>query len=199
MSTFTDKRELDRAQNVLKFYRHKETPIRFSQLINQPVDVRNRLLSHLYMSERLVDVLSYCLMPNHFHLLLKQNIDYGISIFVSNFTNAYTKYFNSKNQRNGPLFQGTFKAVLVETDEQLLHLSRYIHINPVISSIIDEDKLDNYFYSSYPEYISLSDNEITQKDIILNGFKSSKQYENFVRNQIDYAKKLDLVKHLILE
>ncbi|MBI2595464.1 transposase [Candidatus Daviesbacteria bacterium] len=197
--TFTNKWEFDRAKKLVKFYRHKDIPIRFSKLIQQPEDIRNKILEDLYKSDRLVDILSFCLMPNHFHFLLKQNVDKGIATFVANFTNAYTKYFNTRNTRIGPLFQGIFKAVLVENDEQLVHVSRYIHLNPVVSSIIETDELKNYPWSSYPEYLSQSDDEIAGKALVLNMFKSPKEYQKFVLDQIDYGKKLEAIKHLIME
>jgi len=149
---FTNKRNYERARDLIRFYKHK-TRQRYSQVIRLTEDIRNKILDEVYKSEKLIDILAYCLMPNHFHFLLKQNSEKGISTFVSNFTNAYTKYFNTKNQRLSPLFQGTFKAVLVESEEQLVHLSRYIHLNPVVSSVIRESDLDSYPWSSYPEYI----------------------------------------------
>lgn len=196
---FTDKTEFERAKNLIKFYKHKDIPIRFSQVLQQPIDIREKMLNDLYKSARAVDILSYCLMPNHFHFLLKQNSDKGISNFLANFSNAYTRYFNTKHQRIGPLLEGIFKGVYIENEEQLLHVSRYIHINPVVSSIIADDQLENYPWSSYPEFLSRSRDEITQKDFILNIFRSSKQYQEFVANQIDYGKKLEVIKHLILE
>ena len=83
--------------------------------------------------KKIVDIVCYCLMPNHFHFLLKQLRDGGITEFVSKITNSYTKYFNTKDKRIGPLFQGEFKSVLVESDEHLMHISRYIHLNPLVS------------------------------------------------------------------
>ncbi len=138
-------------------------------------------------------------MPNHFHFLLKQKLDKGVATFISNITNAYTKYFNTRNNRVGPLLQGTFKAVLVETDEQLIHLSRYIHLNPVVSSVITEKELDYYPWSSYPEYLGLSDNNISDKDFILKMFRSIRHFKEFVTSQIDYGKKLERIKHLTME
>lgn len=196
---FTDKKEFERARNLIKFYKHKDIPIRFSQVIQQPKDIREKMLSDLYKSGRAVDILSYCLMPNHFHFLLKQNSDKGVSNFLANFSNAYTRYFNTKYQRIGPLFEGIFKGVHIENEEQLLHVSRYIHINPVVSSIIADNQLENYPWSSYREFLSLSKDGITQRDFILNMFRSDKRYQEFVENQIDYGKKLEAIKHLILE
>lgn len=196
---FTSKRDFDRAQKLIKFYRHKEIPIRYSKVMQQPEEMRQTILDNLHKSETLVDILAYCLMPNHFHFLLKQNSDKGIGIFVSNFTNAFTKYFNTKNQRTGPLLEGVFKAVLIESEEQLVHVSRYIHLNPVASSIIKADQLNDYQWSSYPEYINSTKDAISEKSLVLEMFKSSQDYQQFVLDQIDYAKQLDVIKHLTLE
>lgn len=93
-------------------------------------------------------------MPNHFHLLLKQTKENGISKLVANFQNSYTRYFNLKNERVGPLFQGVFKALRVKTDEQLIHVSRYIHLNPYSSSVIKSfEELKRYPWSSVEEYL----------------------------------------------
>lgn len=198
-STFTDKKEFERIQKLVKFYRHKDTPIRFSQVNQQPRETRERILNDLYKKDRIIDILSYCIMPNHFHFLLQQTVEKGISTFISNITNAYTKYFNTKNKRTGPLFEGIFKAVHIESEEQLVHVSRYIHLNPVASGIIPDEEFEDYKWSSYPEYLSISSKEITQKELILNMFKSVSAYREFVNNQKDYAKQLDAIKHLVLE
>lgn len=197
-SVFTNKRDFDRATNLIKFYKHKDIPIRFSQLLLQPQELRNEILKNLYASEKIVEILCYCLMPNHFHFMLKQITRGGIARFISNITNAYTKYFNTKYQRVGPLFQGTFKAVLVESDEQLIHLSRYIHLNPVSSSLIESEKLKDYTYSSYFDYIS-SSGDIVNREPVLSMFKNVKEYEQFVLNQADYARKLEKIKHLAFD
>lgn len=198
-SIFTGKMGFERARQLIKFYRHKEIPIRYSQILLQPEELRNKILEGVFKSDRLVDILSYCLMPNHFHFLVKQLEANGVSKFISNFTNSYTKYFNTKSKRNGPIFEGVFKAVHVETDAQLIHLTRYIHLNPVASSIIPDNMLNKYSWSSYPEYLSLSSDEIAEKRMVLDLFKSTASYKEFVENQIDYAKELDSIKHLAIE
>lgn len=198
-SIFTGKREFERAKQLIKFYRHKEIPIRYSQILLQPEELRSKILEGVFKSDRLIDILSYCLMPNHFHLLVKQLEDNGVSRFVSNFTNSYTKYFNTKSKRTGPIFEGVFKAVHVETDEQLINLTRYIHLNPVASSIISENRLNNYLWSSYPEHLLPSNDGIAEKRMVLDLFKSAASYREFVENQIDYAKELDSIKHLVME
>ena len=131
----------------------------------------------------------------------RQNIDNGISTFISNFTNSYAKYFNTKYQRVGPLLEGVFKAVYVENDDQLIHLSRYIHLNPVVSSIVNETEILNYKWSSYPAYLSLNEKNKIVLDIntILSYFKSPKKYQEFVMDQVDYGKELEKIKHLTLD
>lgn len=197
--TFIKKREVGRALLTLKYYRFANLPLKLSKFLILSEAERNKLQSQISESRKLVEIIAYCLMPNHFHFLLKQLQDNGISRFISDFTNSYTKYFNTKNDRVGPLFQGTFKAVIVETDEQLLHLSRYIHLNPVVSAIIKDEEFEEYQASSYPEYLNNSLESICKKEEILNFFSSMEEYQKFVRDQIGYAKELEKIKHLTLE
>ena len=103
-------------------------------------------------------LVAYCLMPNHFHLLLKQTEDTTIDRFMNSICTRFTMYFNRKYKRVGTLFEGVYKAVLVETDEQLLYLSKYIHRNP-LDLILQGEALQNmqnlrdYKYSSYRVYL----------------------------------------------
>lgn len=143
-----------------------------------------------------IELFAYCLMPNHFHLLIKQKSFDGVSRLLKQLTNAYAKYFNDKYNRVGGLFQGRFKAVNIETNEQLLHTSRYIHLNPLASGLTKD--LKTYQWSSYLEYINKKDDLICSKETILFFFPTSK-YEDFVMDQADYAKELENIKHLTLD
>lgn len=144
-----------------------------------------------------LSLVSYCLMPNHFHLLLKQESKDAVSRFMKQVTNAYTRYFNHKYKRVGGLVQGRFKAVLIVKDELLLHISRYIHLNPVISNLIKD--LEDYRWSSYLDYISKSSKSFISKDLILGSFPFPQEYKKFVLDQVSYAKELDKIKDLLLE
>lgn len=148
-------------------------------------------------TDKIVDILSYCLMPNHFHLLIRQVKNNGISEFLSKVINSYTKYFNTKYNRVGHLFQGAFKAVLVESEEQLIHLSRYIHLNPYVSGLTENPV--NYRWSSYQEFLGLKNENLTVKNEILGLFPSSMEYEKFITDHQNYAKSLELIKHQLLE
>ena len=148
----------------------------------------------------LVEIIAYCLMPNHLHLLLKQLEENGISIFMSNLTNSYTRFFNTKQKRKGPLFQGKFKGVRIETDEQLFHVSRYIHLNPYSSFVLKSlEELESYPYSSLPEYLGLKKEIHCKTEIILNNFKNIQSYEDFVFDRAGYQRELEKIKHLAIE
>ena len=97
------------------------------------------------------------------------------------------------------MFQGRFKAVHIQDDEQLLHVSRYIHLNPAVSSLVKIEELENYLWSSYPEYLGLVSTHIVDKSLILSFFKSVNGYKKFVMDQFEYGKKLEQIKHLTLD
>lgn len=85
-------------------------------------------------------------MPNHFHFLLQQLVEGGVSEFIRRIADSYTRYFNVKHNRIGPLFQGKFKAKLVDKDEYLLQLSKYIHRNPVTLPMCNSKRLNEYTF-----------------------------------------------------
>ncbi len=139
-------------------------------------------------------------MPNHFHLLIKQIKDNGILNSLSAFSNSYSKYFNLKHEQEGPVFQGRFQAVRIITNEQFLHVNRYIHLNPYTSSLIKSTKeLLNYPYSSLKEYLNPNQKNICETATILDEFKSSLNYQNFILDNADYQKQLHQIKSLLLE
>ena len=144
-----------------------------------------------------VQVLAYCLMPNHFHFLVKQIADNGITDYFRHLLNAYSHYINVKYKRVGPLFQGPFKSILVASDEQLLHLSRYIHLNPLVSGLVSD--LEKYPLSSYLSYLGHKEDLLNDSSFIRNRFKSGDEYARFVLDQADYARELDRVKHLLAD
>lgn len=144
-----------------------------------------------------INIISYCLMPNHFHLLLQQLTVDGVSKLLKQLTNAYTFYFNQKYQRVGGLVQGSFKAALIETDDILLHISRYIHLNPLMAEIVDN--LNTYEWSSYREFIYPNNGGMCLIEPILSNFSTENSYEKFVLDQVEYARSLEASKHLLLD
>ncbi len=135
-------------------------------------------------------ILSYCLMPNHFHILIKQTSVVQVGKLIKNISNSYVKYFNRKYERVGNLFQDTFKAKLVDSDSYLMYLSAYIHNNPPRPLL--------YPYSSFKDYVGGEKNQITQTKFIMCYFKNEpKKYKKFV---LGYNKKhSDIIKEFLFE
>lgn len=132
----------------------------------------------------LVEILIFTLMPNHIHLLLRQKRKNGIVKFMQKLGTGYTMYFNKKYERVGSLFQGRFKAALVQTQAHFLHLPFYIHANPIFkkyggSTSIDKKMnfLENYRWSSFPDYIGKKNfPSVTSRKFLLDFFGGEKSY-----------------------
>ncbi|MDO8639062.1 MAG: transposase [Candidatus Daviesbacteria bacterium] len=187
---FLDERDYQRFLQTLYYYQFMGPKPAFSARDKfQVKDFSN--------NPKIIEIISYCLMPNHFHLLIKQLNNNGISEFIGKVTNSYTKYFNTKHKRVGPLLQGVFKTVLVENDFQFLHLSRYIHLNPYVDKLVED--LESYKYSSYPQFIGLTLNRLSVPELILNQFNDGDDYKEFVVGHADYARELAHIKHLLIE
>ena len=159
----------------------------------------------------LVEILSFCLMPNHFHLLIKQKVDGGVIQFMQKLGTGYTNYFNKKYKRVGSLFQGRFKAVLVEEEAHFIHLPYYIHLNPLdlkfpewrnkeIRNYKEVMKfLENYRWSSFLDYLGKKNfPSVTQREFLNEFFGGLKQYKKDITK---WLKEIDLeeIKEIILE
>ncbi len=133
------------------------------------------------IKDRYVELVSFCLMQNHFHLILKEEKEGGISFYMQRVLNGYTKYYNTKYQKSGHLFQGPYKAVHIQNNTQLLHVSAYIHRNPRELSVWF-NKEDKYTYSSYQDFINENRwGKLLVLDVILEQFNDKKEYHDFVK------------------
>ena len=154
-----------------------------------------------------IELLAYCLMGNHFHLLVKQNSKTALTTFMRCLSNSYTKYFNQKYDRVGPLLQGKFKAILVDKDNYLLHLTRYIHLNPVShkDQITSSDlaRLEQYNYSSYADYIGKLKTKWVKPEFALGYFKESSKsgisYKDFVEDFVNASSSTDLLENYAID
>lgn len=197
--TFENIWEYKRALSLLEYYQYSEIPLKYSKYINLERERRDAYLERLRAGRKKIAVYANCLMPNHFHLLLQQLEDNGIASFISDFVNAYTRYYNTKHERTGALFQGTFKAVSIENDEQLIHVHRYITINAPVASIIEPSDLSLYPWCSYNAFRKRQPNALIDQSSIDIIRSLIPDYEAFIMDQIDYAKTLSGIKHLLLE
>jgi len=129
----------------------------------------------------LVDIIAYCLMPNHFHLLLRQHTEGGISKFMQKMSTGYTMYFNIKNERSGALFQGRYKSVHAGDDRYLKYLFSYIHLNP--------EQPRTYTYSSYSFFTGKEStwNRILNTESAPLYFESPEEFEEEMTEWLGYA------------
>ena len=197
---FNNKKDFERMQQLMKYYQ-VENELRLSDFIELKI-VRREGFNNAFNlisknKEKSVQIIAFCLMPTHIHLVIKQLIDDGITIFIKDILNSYTRYFNIKYQRKGPLWETRFKSVLVNSNEQLLHLTRYIHLNPVTAQLIDHP--EDWDFSSYKEYIG----EISESSAICR-FKDLMEiqpllYSKFVEDHISYQRELAKIKNLLID
>lgn len=172
---FLDRRNYLRFLETLDFYRKTPLPMKLSDFRRGAIQWKK-----IETQTEIVRIFCYCLMPNHFHLLIQQLEDKGVTEFLRKLTDSYTRYFNTKHKRVGPLFQGSFKAKLVENDEYLLQLSKYIHRN---SFPLTKWEYEVYPYSSYKYYLSGEAHPFCDTNFISGFFSKSNprlNYQSFV-------------------
>lgn len=147
-----------------------------------------------------IELIAYSLMPNHFHLLIKQNEKKSIEKFMRSLATRYSMYFNKKYNRVGKLFQGRYKACLITQDSYLLHLTRYIHLNPSeFTSNLEEA------FSSYADYLGIRKTKLVKPEFVLKFFEQAKKdlfrgtntYKAFVEGNPDNSRVI--LENLILE
>ena len=151
-----------------------------------------RLRDHLAVE--VCDIIAYCLMPNHYHLLVRLNSD-GLSNALKTFGISYTKAINKRYGRIGPLYQGPFRAVHADRDEYLLHLSRYIHLNPVSAGLVV--CADEWEFSSYREYLGLRNGSLPKPALIVSQFPSPHGYRQFVDGGV--GRDDPFIAHLVID
>ena len=189
---FRDHNDYRRMEITLFYYVYSRPSLRLSEYLKRlKSESQNQFFPQ--SGEKLVKVICYCLMPNHIHLVLQQVEEKGISIYTGKVLNSYARYFNEKYKRKGPLWESRFKNVKVESNEQLLHLTRYIHLNPVTAFIVD--KPEEWKFSSYKEYLGEKGNCEFEEFIE----SSPEEYRKFVHDRISYQRELNKIKTLIME
>ena len=209
---FNDTKPSSNINYFLKKDKESAGNISSGSLTRQYIDVGRRYIGTKHKKrDMLVDVLAFCLMPNHYHLLLSPRVEHGVSLFMKKLNGGYAKYFNEKYKRSGALFQGKFKSVQVTDETHFIHLPYYIHLNPLdlispewrereIKNIKKTmDFLDKYRWSSHLDYCGQKNfPSVTQRGFLLGFFEGEKKYKDAIK---DWLKNLDLSdgKSLFLE
>lgn len=176
-------------------------PVRIDNVQKQQGSTLLELLPEIDREETLIDISAYCLMPNHFHLLVREKEEQGISRFMQKLTTGYTMYFNKRYERSGALFQGRYKATHADEDRYLKYLVSYIHLNPV--KLVDprwkengirdrkhaEKYLHAYRYSSYLDYLGTSRTEsmILNKDVLPDYFSEPRDFQTEIADWLTYG------------
>ncbi len=192
---FNSENDFLRMIETMQFYSIDNPPCRFSWYAEK--GDKAAIPDLLQDGNKLIDIAAYCLMPTHVHLVLVPLKENGVSKFMNVVLKSYSKYFNVKHRRKGPLWEGRFKNVLVESDEQLLHLTRYVHLNPVSACIVDNPM--DWRFSSYREYVG-SYEESKRLCRYRNYLEFEEAvYRKFVEEYIEEQRLLEKIKHIILE
>lgn len=191
---FVNDSDYQRVLLAIKNYQIKDPKTKTADLVKLKHKAKTKKLE-ICNSSKIVDIVAYCIMPTHMHLILKQNVDGGIENFMKQISHSYAKYFNLKYNRKGPLWEGRYKNILIGRDEYLIHLTRYLHLNPASAFLVS--KPEEWKYSSYNEYLG------NQRDNICNFQKLMNigvvEYKKFVQDNISYQRELSKIKQLIYE
>jgi putative transposase len=193
---FNDDREYERFMLTTRFYQFKDHPGSLSVFLRESTDLTTDLPTYLAKrQEKLVKIIAYCLMPTHIHFVLESLRDNGIAEYMRLVCNSYSRFFNEKHGRRGPLWQGKYKKKEVLSDEQYLYLTRYVHRNPVKALIVE--KPEAWKYSSFKEFIGTADTPICEYNEFLD-IKSA-EYMAFVHS--DEAEREDetILTDLVLD
>ena len=191
---FMEGNDYVRFQKML-YVANSTKPVVYKTIQGVPLDKIER-------DEQIVAIGAYCLMPNHFHILVKEISEGGITRFMEKLGTGYSMYFNKKYNRTGFLFQGNFKAEHVDSDEYLKYLYSYIHLNPV--KLIDPTwkevgirdaettrvYLENYHSSSYPDYLGVDREEklILSKNEFPEYFDKPKDFKEYINDWLEFVK-----------
>ena len=150
-----------------------------------------------YYQKHCATVIAYCLMPNHYHFLLRQETDELLSKFVGVLFNAYAQALNTQQERTGTLFEGRFKYKCVDKWEYLVSLCRYIHRNPVKARLVS--KPEDWLYSNYREWIGLRSGELKDETFIQDHFPNPEEYISFVNDVEDEKKSYEKISKYLFD
>ena len=194
---FNSDEDYERMISAIGFYMTTDPPCKLSTFLRIKQKMQVNKPSVEDTSHKLIKLIAFCIMPTHVHFILEELHNGGISAFENLISHSYALYFNLKYKRKGPLWEGRFKNILVKNDAQFLHLTRYIHLNPVTANLVDRP--EDWKYSSYREYVGMV--EESKKLCTFSNYRGMAvdEYVEFVNDQIGYQRDLATIKHLTAE
>lgn len=198
---FNDQERVDNSSYLFRKFRN-----------NKSIDIASRYIrKERRPRKKLVDIHVFCIMRNHYHLLLSPRVDRGVSKFMKKLNMGYSKYFNEKYERQGTLFEGRYKSVAVKSEAHFIHLPYYIHLNPLDQKfpqwrrreLRDYRKamkfLESYRWSSHLDYLGKENfPSVTKREFLMDFFGGAKGYKSSIRK---WLKDIDLeeIKNIALE
>lgn len=198
---FQTEKDFLHMRNLIRYYTYAGVRQKYSQFVRDvnihKEDIEEEIDKFLSQKDKTVQIICYCLMPTHFHLVIKQLQDHGIEKFMSDVSNAYARHVNTKIERKGPLWVGRFQSVHVENDNYFTHLTRYVHLNPVTAGLVKN--ASDWKWSSFLEYINQANEKYPFCDYSGLIPFTGEQYKKFTDDQAGYQKELAQIKALCLE
>lgn len=188
---FRSEKLLSKFFTTLNYYNNDQLKISLSRALRTELNLSNILLQR---EENIVHIIAYCIMPDHYHLLVMINKSEFFSKYINNVESSYTRYYNKLYNRKGPLWQSRFRAVHISDNSTLLHVHRYIHLNPTTAILVQ--KPEDWKWSSYSSYINDKFVLVINKEISIH---STENYRKFVENQIDYQKTIKSIRRALID
>jgi len=188
---FRSEKLLNRFFLTINYYNNAQLKISLSRALRTELILDNIFLRK---QESIIHIIAYCIMPDHYHLLAIIHNGELFSKYINNIESSYTRYYNKLCKRKGPLWQSRFRATRITDNATLLHVHRYIHLNPTTAGIVQ--KPEDYTWSSYNSYIKDEKTLKINKEISIH---SIRRYQKFVEDQIDYQKTIKGIARAILE
>ena len=150
-----------------------------------------------YVAEFGLSVIAYCLMPNHYHFLVRQDGESRAGLLPQRVFNSYSKAYNKRYEHSGTLFQGPYQAIHVDNQNYLLHLCRYIHANPVKDGLVADPA--DWPYSNYPEWVGTRPGTLVDRGFVMENFRTPAQYTAFVADYMQTRTLPDEVKNYLVD
>ncbi|MDO9577871.1 MAG: transposase [Candidatus Cloacimonadales bacterium] len=144
-----------------------------------------------------IEINAFCLMPNHYHLLVKQNSDILISKWLKTVFNGYVQAINKQENRKGTLFEGRANSKEIKTEEQLIHLICYIHYNPVKAGLVD--RAEDWEFSDYSDWIGIRKSELFCDNLLRKYFNSQDEYRQFFENYIQTLQSVEKHQDILFD
>lgn len=188
---FRREKLLSRFFTTLNYYNNAQLKISLSRALRTDLNLGNILL---HRKGNIVHIIAYCIMPDHYHLLVEINKSEFFSKYINNVESSYTSYYNKLYNRKGPLWQSRFRAVHMADNSTLLHVHRYIHLNPTTAILVQ--KPEDWKWSSYCSYIN--DKTILETNRVVS-IRSPEDYKKFVENQINYQQTIKGIRRALID